>query len=177
MKKTASIIWMSICCIIMFQGMATAGGFGPFISWGRETPEVDFPSDLLDSYLEPYTIGDPAKLAAFESLKDGLKTDNTNDHLTFGVLYDSAPRQDKVFSNRFALGFDIATETKVEDVEDVNLSYIDPTIPADAYASLVGNLDEPSTYGGTLSNTFAFAPILRLPDLICIPIFARTRSS
>ena len=142
--------------IVLLQGQALAGGVGPFISLGRETPEGEFPTDLLRTYYEGY---DPEILVQLEQQAQELKTENTIDHLTFGILYDSAPRQNKIFNNRVSLGFDIATKTKVENVDEINLSTLGTNIPANAYSSIVGDLDEPSTYGGSFQNTFAFAPI------------------
>jgi hypothetical protein len=70
-------------------------------------------------------------------------------HLTFGVIYESAPAQDKLLSYRGTLGFDIATSISVENVDIAGFS-ID---------TLGLDLDGSSKYGLSTKHTLAFGII------------------
>jgi len=124
MKQRLRIVSAVILTLFLSSGPALAGGWGPYFSWGREEPSG----------------GDEA---AFGSIFDfqNLQVDGRLDHFSFGVLYDSAPAQDKLFSYRGTLGFDIATNT--------NMSLFGVEL----------DLDETSKYGVSTKHTFAFAPV------------------
>ncbi len=136
----------------MLSSPSHAGGWGPYFSWGRESPETEFPTDLLDSSLD--VLIDPADLEATKTFLKELKLSKSTDHLTFGVLYESAPSQDRLFNYRFALGFDMATNTKLDDVD-----YGTSGITVNQGKMLIGDLEKASTYGFSMQHTFAVAPL------------------
>lgn len=129
MKRKLCVAIAAILTIPLLHGFAFAGGWGPYFSWGREEP----------------TVG----IDEFEGIPLNVEGDGSVDHFTFGVIYESAPAQDKLFSYRGTLGFDIATNTRIENIKFAGGSL--PTSEID--------LGENSKYGLSTNHTFAFGII------------------
>ncbi len=132
----------AVLTLLPLNGPAFAAGWGPYFSWAREEPGTGIPGDL-SKYLPP-------QLA--EALK-AADIDVSITHLTFGVMYESAPARDKLFSYRATLGFDIATSLSIDKVSIPGL----PFNPADFGISF--DLDDSSTYGLSTNHTFQFGII------------------
>ena len=142
MKAKGCFLVGALLLVTAFSGNAFAGGWGPYFSWGRDQPSAGIPDFLLE---EAADIGIPVALA------EAVDLDFTLDHLTFGVLYDSAPSRDKLFNYRATLGFDIAIKTEIDSVEvpgigDINISDLGLGIDVDK-----------NGYGLTTTHTFGFA--------------------
>lgn len=149
MKRKGALLAAVILIAGGFPAWAHAGGWGPYFSWGRDDPSAGFPDDVIRETLNSGYVPDPLKDVVREAMENA-EIDFQIDHITFGVLYDSAPSRDKLFSYRFALGFDISTKVEVEGVsfEDIGVSV----------SGLTGQLDE-NGYGLSMNHTFAFALI------------------
>jgi len=112
-------------------------------------PTTGFPEwvvETLDSSLQSALRGSELK---FEQ-----------SHISFGVIYDSAPSRDKLFNFRMTLGVDFVIDGNIDQLSLVSTG--DP--PTDSsvreYADVVlGNLLDTTGYGGTLKFTFGFSPI------------------
>jgi len=142
MKAKGCAVVTALLLVTTFGGNAFAGGWGPYFSWGRDQPSAGIPDFLLE---EAADIGIPVALA------EAVDLDFTLDHLTFGVLYDSAPSRDKLFNYRATLGFDIAIKTEIDSVEvpgigDINISDL----------GLGFDVDK-NGYGFTTTHTFGFS--------------------
>jgi hypothetical protein len=133
----------TVLTLLVFQGSAIAAGWGPYFSWSREEPGTGFPGDVID---ELRNLGAPEDL--IREVEEAT-VDVTVDHLSFGILYESAPARDKLFSYRGTLGFDIATDISIEEIDIAGFSIGDLGI----------DLDESSTYGLSTKHTFAFGLI------------------
>jgi hypothetical protein len=143
MERRIRIVSAVILMLFLFSGPAFAGGWGPYFSWAREEPSTGFPDDYLDALRD---IGAPESvIREMEEASVGVSVD----HLTFGVIYESAPARDKLLSYRGTLGFDIATSISVENVEIAGISI-----------DMLGlDLDESSKYGLSTKHTLAFGII------------------
>lgn len=122
---------------------ALAGGWGPYFSWGREEPGTGFPHDVIDFLRD---IGAPEDL--IREVEEA-SVDVSLNHLTFGVIYESAPARDQLLSYRGTLGFDIATNISVEEIDIAGFTVDDLGI----------DLDESSTFGISTKHTLAFGII------------------
>jgi hypothetical protein len=131
MKQRLWTVSAVILALFLSSGPAFAGGWGPYFSWGQEKPTIG-----IDEY---------------EGIPLDIQGDVSLDHFTFGVMYESAPARDKLFSYRGTLGFDIATNTKIEDIQlgTYSLPFPVPTF----------DLDTSSKYGFSTNHTFAFGII------------------
>jgi hypothetical protein len=130
-----------ILTIFLLHGSALAGGWGPYFSWGREEPSTGLPDFLIDQARQAGLPDDV--IQALEA----ANIDVSLDHLSFGVMYESAPAQDRLFSYRGTLGFDIATSLSIENVEIAGIS---------APLAFGIDLDQSSKYGLSTNHTFAF---------------------
>jgi hypothetical protein len=142
MKARLWFASLTILTILLMAGPAFAGGWGPYFSWGRETPGTGIPSDLPIE-LPPEFVG----------LLESVDIDVSLNHITFGIMYESAPARDKLFSYRATLGFDIATNLSIDDVSVPGF----PISLSDLGVSL--DLDETSKAGFSTNHTFAFGLI------------------
>ncbi|MEW6443003.1 MAG: hypothetical protein AB1640_18865 [bacterium] len=109
-KKTTVLTTVTLGVLLLAQGSALAGGWGPFFGWAREEPTLsapDFLSATLDADLPPFV----------EQAIEDADLDFELDHWTVGLLFDSAPYRDAVVNHRFAIGFDIISETRLEDID------------------------------------------------------------
>lgn len=143
MKRGPLIASTTIFSILLLGGSALAGGWGPYFSWGRDEPSTGFPDDVIDGLRD---IGAPEEL--IRQVEDATVDVSVN-HLSFGVIYDSAPAQDKLLSYRGTLGFDIATSISVDQIDIAGFSINDLGI----------DLDESSNYGFSTKHTLAFGII------------------
>jgi hypothetical protein len=134
MKAKGCFLVAALLLLTAFSGNAFAGGWGPYFSWGRDQPSAGIPDFLLE---EAADVGIPVALA------EAVDLDFTLDHLTFGLLYDSAPSRDKLFNYRGTFGFDLAIKTDI-DAGGIDLS------------SLGFDVDG-NGYGLTTTHTFGFA--------------------
>ncbi len=150
MKKTKFICLLTWFIIIMLCSPTYGGGWGPYFSWGRESPKTKFPAELVDSSIDPE---DP-DLESIKNFLNEMELNKTTDHLTFGALYESAPSQDRLFNYRFALGFDLATNTKLDEID-----YSASGLTSAEENLLTGDMEKASTYGLTMQYTFAVSPL------------------
>lgn len=147
MKRNLCVAWVTILTILLVQGSAFAGGWGPYFSWGLEKPGTGLPSDL--------PIDLPPE---WQDALNQLDIDVSLTHLTFGVMYESAPARDKLFSYRGTFGFDIATKLSID-----NVSF--PGFPIDLNDLGISlDIDESSKFGFSTNHTFAFG-IVRTESL------------
>lgn len=143
MKRKLCIAIAAILTIPLLHGSALAGGWGPYFSWGRETPSTGIPAGLSPVDLPPEAV----------QILESVDIDVSLNHLTFGVMYESAPAQDKLFSYRGTLGFDIATSLSFDNVSI-------PGLPIDLEDLGIDlGIDENSKYGLSTNHTFAFGLI------------------
>jgi hypothetical protein len=146
MRPRFFIVCAAVLSILLVHGSALAGGWGPYFSWGREEPSTGLPSDFIDlarGFL-PDSVIRELEAADF---------DVSMNHLTFGVMYESAPAQDKLLSYRGTLGFDIAANTTVEDITVAGFSVKD-------FLGFTGfDLEQNSKYGLSTNHTLAFGII------------------
>ncbi len=142
MKRIRWIAFATMLTVFLAAEPAFAGGWGPYFSWALEKPGTGIPGDL-SKYLPPEWA---------EALK-AADIDVSITHLTFGIMYESAPARDKLFSYRGTLGFDIATNLSVDKVSIPDL----PINPADLGINF--DLDDSSTYGLSTNHTFQFGII------------------
>ena len=133
---------------LLAPASAWAGGWGPYFGWSRAEPSTGIPGDIIE--LSIAALPDSVKGLARTALEN-LGADFRLDHLTFGVLYDSAPSRDKLFSYRMTLGFDIAS-TQLEGIRFNNA-----LIPGlgSTLSTLFGDVDADG-YGFSTTHTFAF---------------------
>ena len=146
MKRKLCVAIAAILTIPLLHGFAFAGGWGPYFSWGREEPSTGLPGFLIDEIKEFVPDSVIQELEA-------ANLDLSLNHLTFGIMYDSAPARDKLMGYRGTLGFDIATESKIEDVTIANISL------KDVLGDVGFGLDEDSKYGLSTNHTLAFGII------------------
>ena len=143
MRRTLLVSSAVFLTILLVHGSALAGGWGPYFSWGRDEPSTGFPDDFIDALR---AIGTPEEVIREV---EAATVDVSVNHLTFGVIYESAPARDKLLSYRGTLGFDISTSVSVKEVNIAGISIDDLGI----------NLDESSKYGASTKHTFAFGII------------------
>ena len=147
MKRTLCVASAVILTVLFFSGPALAGGWGAYFSWSREEPNTGFPSDVIEGLKD---LGAPASV--IREVEEAT-LDVTVNHVSFGIIYESAPARDKLFSYRGTLGFDIAMSPTVEDI----------TLAGFSLKELVGftgfDLEENSKYGVSTSHTLAFGII------------------
>jgi hypothetical protein len=142
MRRTQCVAFATVLIILGSHGSALAGGVGPYFSWGREEPSGGLPGGPLEDLPLPPELE--------QALKD-VDIDMSLDHLTFGVIYDSAPARDKLMSYRGTLGFDISTGISVENINVLGL-------PIDVGGLALG-VDETSAFGFSSNHTLAFGII------------------
>lgn len=152
MKRKLCVASAMILTILLLQGSAFAAGWGPYFSWGRDKPSTGFPEDVIDSVRDiPADYWELLGLDRDQVIRqvEEASLDVSVNHLTFGIIFESSPARDKLFSYRGTLGFDIATSISVEEVTIAGISSNDLGI----------DLDESSKYGFSTKHTFAFAPV------------------
>jgi hypothetical protein len=133
-----------ILMLFLSGGPAFAGGWGPYFSWGQEKPGTGFPDDVINFLRD---VGVPEDILRDVEAAD---LDVSLTHLTFGVIYESAPAQDKLMSYRGTLGFDIATNLSVDDISI-------PSLPINiGDLGLNFEIGESSKYGLSTNHTLAF---------------------
>ena len=130
MKRVASIVCATVLTILLFHDTCPAGGWGPYFSWGREEPSAGFPDDVVD------TLRDFLPPEVIEQV-EANDVDFSLNHIALGVIYDTAPARDGLFSYRGTLGFDIATSISIDEV----------TIGPFSSTDFGLDLDETSRYG------------------------------
>jgi len=143
MKRRLWIVSAVILTLFLSSGPAFAGGWGPYFSWGQEKPGTGIPGDI------PFELP-----PAWQEALEAVDIDMTLTHLTFGVMYESAPARDKLLSYRGTLGFDIATSLSVDSVSIPGDFPIDP---GDFGIDL--DIGESSKYGLSTNHTLAFGII------------------
>ena len=149
MKKCGWVVLCVLAASVACANTAFAGGWGPFFSWARTEPKAGFPGVFQDLVLEiNKDNGYPVPEDQLKNALDSGDFDLKVDHLTFGVLYDSAPSRDKLFNYRMTLGWDIATDVTVRKGTILGVDF-----PIDI------DLDESSNYGFGWKNTFGFGII------------------
>jgi hypothetical protein len=147
MKRRLWIASAAILTVFLLNGTAFAGGWGPYFSWGQEKPSTGFPNDVIDFLRD---IGLQENVIQEVEAAD---VDVSLTHLTFGVMYESAPARDTLMSYRGTLGFDIATSLSVDDI---NI----PSFPIDINAlGFSFDIGESSKYGFSTNHTLAFGII------------------
>jgi len=147
MKQGLLTASAAIVMLFLFSGPALAAGWGPYFSWGEEKPGTGFPTDVID-FLRDLGVDE-------EIIRDveAVNLDVSLTHLTFGVMYESAPAQDKLISYRGTLGFDIATSLSVDDVDM-------PSFPININdLGLSFDIGESSKVGLSTNHTLAFGII------------------
>jgi hypothetical protein len=147
MKQRLWIVSQVTLTLVLLTGPAFAGGWGPYFSWGQEKASTGFPGVVIDALRD---LGLPENVIQDVEAAD---VDVSLNHLTFGVMYESAPARDKLMSYRGTLGFDIATSLSVDDVSI-------PSLPIDIDGlGLSFEIDESSKYGLSTNHTLAFGII------------------
>jgi hypothetical protein len=147
MKQKLWIVSTVIMTLFLSSGPAFAGGWGPYFSWGQEKPGTGFPNDVVEFLRD---IGLPDDILQEVEAAD---LDVSLTHLTFGVMYESAPARDKLMSYRGTLGFDIATDMSVDEISI-------PSFPVDIRdLGLSFDIGESSKYGFSTNHTLAFGII------------------
>ena len=141
MKRRFCVATATILSILLLHGSAFAGGWGPYFSWGRETPSTGIPTGLSPVELPPEAV----------QILESVDIDVSLNHLTFGVMYDSAPAQDKLMGYRGTLGFDIATSLSFDEVNIAGF-------PIDLESLSLG-IDQNSKYGLSTNHTLTFGII------------------
>ncbi|MEW6441057.1 MAG: hypothetical protein AB1640_09005 [bacterium] len=139
MMRSKSFLAMVTALVLgLSSTSAFAGGWGPYFSWGRDDPSAGFPDEFLDR-VDDFVPRD---------LLEDADLDFTIDHLTFGVVYDSAPSRASTINYRGTLGFDIAINSEIDSVDLPQIGEID--------LNDVGlDMDE-SGYGFTTTHTLGF---------------------
>jgi len=148
MKAKGCFLVSALLLLTAFSGNAFAGGWGPYFSWGRDQPSAGFPDGFIDRAVE-FAHGIPG--LSDQEIRDaleGVDLDFQIDHITFGVLYDSAPSLDKLFNYRLAMGFDIATKTEVSGISIPEIGI--------SLSGFAGELDQ-NGYGFSMNHTFGFS--------------------
>ncbi len=157
MKSILPLAVITALLTILTPNTAVAGGWGPYFGWGYETQNTGLPEMAIDAAVilaELYaptdpTIG-PRVRAAAEDASIGLNLH----HFTLGVMYDSAPKREKLFSYRATLGLDIAY-LKTGDIDlDIDIPYY----PGDLLQEQIfGGLDKNTLYGISSKHALAFS--------------------
>ncbi len=152
MKQGIRIACATVLATLLLSTSTLAGGWGPYFSWGRESPGTGFPDDVIDFLRD---LGLPEDLIQDVQAAD---VDVSLDHITFGVVYESAPARDRLMSYRGTLGFDIATSISVDEIDI-------PGLPVDITdLGIDFEIGETSKYGVSTNHTLAFG-ILRTDRL------------
>jgi len=156
MTQVRFLIPVIVVAAAMAPGPARAGGWGPYVSWSHDMPKTGFPDWVIEA-VSPSL--DPVLRPVIESAMRGTELKFEQDHVSFGVIYDSAPSRDKLFNFRMTLGADFAVKGSITDLTfpGTGIPFVD-----DYVGSAAGYLDtllDTTGYGGTLQFTFGFAPI------------------
>lgn len=157
MKRRLRVAWLTALTILLLTGPAFAGGWGPYFSWGRETPSAGFPGSGIDDTVAqlPVELRELARAAMEE-----VDIDFRFDHFTIGIMYESAPARDKLLSYRATLGLNIA-KAKVTDIESPLISSLPPVwqgLVDQAVDVLLGDVDN-TGLGFSTKHTLAFGLI------------------
>jgi hypothetical protein len=143
--RKGSFILATVLAIVAIHGSAFGGGWGPYFSWGRDEPSAGLPDFMIDRM----------RVAGWSSTlieaARAVDIDMKLDHLTFGVLYDSAPSQDKLLSYRATLGFDVVPNFSFESVDVPGVG----TFDISGFGSAGIDLDK-TGYGFTTTHTLGF---------------------
>ena len=116
MKRKSWMVSAVILTLFLSSGPVLAGGWGPYFSWGQEKPGTGFPDDVINFLRD---IGVDEEIIREVEAAD---VDASLNHLTFGVMFESAPARDQLMSYRGTLGFDIATDLSVDDINIAGIS-------------------------------------------------------
>jgi len=160
MRRTRLLIPALAAAALLAAGPARAGGWGPYFSWSHDMPTTGVPGLVQDEILLQATkYLPPAQLSILRASMEAASLQFELDHLSFGVLYDSAPSRDQLFSFRWSAGPDFALGGKVTGTPDIvtGNSWVDQYI-RDA-SGYVGSLLDTTGYGGTVEFAFAIAPV------------------
>lgn len=158
--RASRFILVTALVLLFLQGTAQAGGWGPYFSWGRDAPTTGIPESLIGQFgdlLRDLGVSD-ALIDEAKRLAEQTETDTRVNHITLGVIYDSAPSRDKLLNHRFTLGFDIATSVSIESATIKDLPDVGP-IDVSGIAQRVGVDIDKSGYGVTLGYTLGFGII------------------
>ena len=150
MKRKVSFTLAMLLSTFLFCSTAFAGGWGPYFGWGTTSANVSFPDVIVTAAYSEFSAALTAlniSLADVQALANEINTDVSFQNYSIGVMYDSAPVQDKLFNYRFTLAFDIASNL---DLEGLAIPGLNTPI-----ASI--HLDESSKYGGSMTHTFGFS--------------------
>ncbi len=153
-RRILLTLTVAIGVCIFTQRNARAGGWGPYFSWGRDAPTTGIPDTLINQidYIFrslPRDILDEAK-----RLAERTDVDTRVNHLTFGVMYDSAPSRDKLLNYRFTLGFDLVTTISLESAR-INITGAEP-LDVTGIADRRGVDLDKTGYGVTMGHTLGF---------------------
>ena len=161
MIKSRFLIPLIAAAMVLSSVPVHAGGWGPYFSWSRDIPKTGFPGLVQDEVIELVKqSGVPDELITLlENSMNDMELKFNQDHISFGVLYDSAPSRDKLFNFRMNLGVDFAVSGDVTDVSFPSTGYAWVDELALRGGDYVGSLLDSTGYGGTLQFTFGFAPI------------------
>lgn len=159
MKSALPLVVITVILTVITPNTALAGGWGPYFGWGHETQDTGLPEIAIDAavklaewYAQWY--GDPTLVPQVRAAADEASIGLNLDHFTLGVMYDSAPKTEKLFSYRATLGLDIAY-LKTGDI-DVNIDI--PGYPGDLLQEQIfGGLDKTTLYGISSKHTLAFS--------------------
>jgi len=155
-KRNNAFVWWAFVISMFLHADAFAGGWGPYFSWGRDAPTTGIPESLMDQFgdlLRGMGVSEDLINRAKELARE-TETDTRVNHITLGVIYDSATSRDKLINHRFTLGFDIATSVSIESAE-VEIPGYGP-IDVSGIAKNLGVDIDKSGYGVTAGYTLGF---------------------
>ncbi len=145
-RRILLTLTVAIGVCIFTQGNARAGGWGPYFSWGRDAPTTEIPDTLINEL--------NARIPGIKEFVKPIDVDTRVNHLTFGVMYDSAPSRDKLLNYRFTLGFDLVTTISLESGR-IDIPGLGPS-DVTGIADQVGVDLDKTGYGVTMGHTLGF---------------------
>ena len=165
MHKARFLIPFIVAAVTLASGPARAGGWGPYFSWSYNKPDTGFPEWMVELAVEEAKglagFG-PEQLESLRATLRGVELNFEQNHISFGVIYDSAPARDKLFNFRMTLGVDLAVDGKVSRFSFPSTEFpliVDPFV--ERASSWAGSILDTTGYGGSMKFTFGFSPIRR----------------
>jgi hypothetical protein len=160
MHQTRVLIPAILAATLLFACPAFAGGWGPYFSWSHDIPKMGFPGLVIDKALDQASgFLTPSQINSLRTSMQAAELKFEMDHLSFGVIYDSAPSWDQLFNFRMTLGPDFTINGKATGITfpPTGNPYIDNYVH-DASGYVASILDT-TGYGATTKFTFGFSPI------------------